>query len=238
MGSTRLEGKVLKDINGVALLKIMMQRVALAKMLNRIVIATSTLPIDDPIVKFCNDEGVEVFRGSETDVLGRYFECAKQIGATTVVRMTGDCPFVDPHIIDAVIKMFIDDALDYAANTVPPSTSTFPSGSDVEVFTYELLARGHVEVKDLSYREHVTFYFWRDLLEQIKTKQFSNSEDWSKYRLSVDYPEDLEVTRQLHSALCSDGKVPTLSEIIQYLDLHPEVYALNSMYYFGQGWKK
>ncbi|MEI6300066.1 MAG: glycosyltransferase family protein [Betaproteobacteria bacterium] len=238
MGSTRLQGKVLMDVNGVPLLKILMRRVALSKMLDRIVIATSTQANDDPIAKFCAQEKIEVFRGSESDVLGRYYDCATAIGATTIVRLTGDCPFIDPNIIDAVITMFKNEALDYAANTVPPQTSTFPSGSDVEVFTYAALARAHREVKDPSYREHVTFYFWRDLAREIKTGQFRNAEDWSKYRLSVDYPEDLEVTRRIAAALCMDGAVPTLPEIIKYLELHPEVYALNSMYYFGQGWQK
>ena len=96
MGSTRLPGKVLKEVNGVPLLKLMVERVALSKKIDRIVVATSTLSIDEKIVEFCIKEDIDVFRGSETDVLSRYYECATKLGATVIVRLTADCPLTDP----------------------------------------------------------------------------------------------------------------------------------------------
>jgi spore coat polysaccharide biosynthesis protein SpsF len=238
MGSTRLQGKVLMCVNGVPLLGIMLRRVALSRRIDRIVVATSENELDDPIVQFCHDRNVEVYRGSESDVLSRYYECATSIQADTIVRLTADCPFIDPTIIDSVIMMFEERDLDYAANTVPPETSTFPSGSDVEVFKYECLQRAHTEVTDQLYREHVTFYFWRDPVDSIKTGQFKSLHNWSKYRLSVDYGEDLEVVRQIGSALFTDSQEPSLGQIIDFLEQNPKVFRLNSSYYFGQGWKK
>lgn len=237
MGSTRLPGKVLMDLNGEPMLKMLLRRVALAEKVQKVVVATSSLNSDDKIAEFCAKEGVEVFRGSEDDVLSRYYECATKAGATVIVRLTGDCPLIDPGIIDRVVKLFEDTAVDYAANTVPPETRTFPSGSDVEVFTYSALARAHEEATDPGDREHVTFCFWKKRLSGIRTTQFRTAEDWSKYRLSVDYPEDLEVIRAVVTGLPSANPVPPLAEIIKFLEDRPDLYALNSKYYFGQGWK-
>jgi spore coat polysaccharide biosynthesis protein SpsF len=225
-------------VNGVPLLKIMIERVALSKRINQVVIATSTLENDDPIVEFCGSEGVEVFRGSEEDVLSRYFDCATKFGATTVVRLTADCPLIDPDIIDDVVNLFEVSGVDFAANTVPPENSTFPDGSDVEVFSYAALSRAHREAVELSDREHVTFYFWKDPARNFKTKQLQNSDDWSKYRLTVDYPEDLEVVSLIILNLFNGKGTPELARIVNFLEERPEVYALNSKYYFGQGWDK
>ncbi len=238
MGSTRLPGKVLMDVNGEPLLKMLLRRVALSTKVQKIVVATSLQSSDDKIAEFCDQEGVEVFRGSEDDVLSRYYECATKAGATVIVRLTGDCPLIDPGIIDDVVNLFEDAAVDYAANTVPPETRTFPSGSDVEVFTYSALARAHKEATDPADREHVTFYFWQKRLSGIRTTQCRTAEDWSKYRLSVDYPEDLEVIRAIVTELCNAKPVPTLADIIQFLNGRQDVYALNSKYYFGQGWNR
>lgn len=237
MGSTRLPGKVLMDVGGKPMLRLMLDRVALAKRVDRVVVATSLLPSDEPIVEFCLQEGVEVFRGSEDDVLSRYFECATKIGATTVVRLTSDCPLIDPAIIDEVVALFEKEKVEYAANTVPPATSTFPSGSDVEVFTYDALARANRDVVDPQYREHVTFYFWRDSGSGVKTAQLRGKKDLSKFHLSVDYPADIEVTRKIISHLFPVNANPKLADIADFLEQRPDIYELNSMYYFGQGWR-
>lgn len=239
MGSTRLPGKVLKKVNGVPLLKTMLRRVSLSEKINQIVIATSTSSNDDQIVEFCRNEGFEVFRGSEENVLSRYYDCATKYGATAVVRLTADCPLIDPVVIDDVLTLFENSGADFAANNVPPEKNTFPDGSDVEVFTYLALERAHKEADDPSDREHVTFYFWKDpSIRNFKIKKLINSEDWSKYRFTVDYPEDLEVVNKIITNLSDGGKMPGLSKIVAFLKEHPEVYELNSKYYFGQGWAK
>ena len=237
MGSTRLPGKVLKEVDGVPLLKIMLQRVMAARKLDKVVVATTVLPTDDPIAAFCASENYECFRGSESDVLFRYYECAVKIGAKIIVRLTADCPLIDPKVIDSVVELYEKAGVDYAANTVMPETSTFPDGSDVEVFSYEALDRAQREATAASDREHVTFYFWRDPSRGFKTAQLSNMEDWSKFRLTVDYPEDFEVIKVIVSELLKGGACPSLTEIVEFLKNSPGLTAFNSKYYFGQGWK-
>ena len=237
MGSTRLPGKVLKEVDGVPLLKIMLQRVMAARKLDKVVIATSVLPTDNPIADFCASEGYECFRGSEGDVLSRYYDCAAKLGAKVIVRLTADCPLIDTEVIDSVVELYEKAGVDYAANTVPPETSMFPDGSDVEVFSYEALDRAQREATDASDREHVTFYFWRDPSRGFKTAQLRNTEDWSKFRLTVDYPEDFEVIKVIVSELFHGGACPSLTKIIEFARNRPGLTALNSKYYFGQGWK-
>ncbi len=236
MGSVRFPGKVLMKVNGVPLLKIMLQRVNLSKRVNKFVVATTTLKTDDPIVELCESINIEVYRGSETDVLSRYYECATKYNADTIVRLTADCPLVDPVVIDEVIAIFENQNADYAANTVPPESSTFPDGSDVEVFSYNALHLANLKAWDSSEREHVTFYFWRKSNNEFKTVQLQNSYDWSKYRITVDYPEDLEVIKIINTELCKENANPTLAEIINFLEVRPKLRSLNQKYYFGQGW--
>jgi spore coat polysaccharide biosynthesis protein SpsF (cytidylyltransferase family) len=236
MGSTRLPGKVLSEVKGVPLLKIMLQGVGAARTLDKVVVATSVLPADNPIADFCAAEGYDCFRGSESDVLSRYYDCATKFGADVIVRLTADCPLIDPEVIDSIVEFYQKAKVDYAANTVPLETSTFPDGSDVEVFSRSALERAHREAADASDREHVTFYFWRDPARGFATAQFKNNEDWSRYRLTVDYPEDFEVIRVIVSELFKDGARPSLSKLIEFLNNRPELTALNSKYYFGQGW--
>ncbi|MFC1809466.1 cytidylyltransferase domain-containing protein [Candidatus Omnitrophota bacterium] len=116
-----------------------------AKKLDTIIVATSTEEKDDAIAEFCLRINIPCFRGSENDVLARYYYCAKQFGIETIVRLTADCPLIDPDIIDSVIKCFFDKHVDYAANTIPQETSTFPDGSDVEVFSMRALSQAFFE---------------------------------------------------------------------------------------------
>ena len=235
MGSTRLPGKVLMEIDGEPLLGIMLSRVAKAKLLDKTIIATSDLPTDDDIEEFCQKNGYECFRGSENDVLSRYYKCAKKYKADVVVRLTADCPLIDPKIIDSVINFFWEKSVDYAGNTVPPETSKFPDGSDVEVFTFKSLEKAYKKAKNPKDREHVTFYLWK-YNHGFTTAQFSLSNDWSKYRFTVDYPEDFEVVEYLIQTINNNDISGNLNEIIDLLDKNPIVKEMNSAYYFGQGW--
>ena len=238
IGSTRLPGKVLMEIEGIPLLEIMMNRVSNSKLLDKIVIATSSLSNDDQIEIFCNKNGYKCFRGSEQDVLLRYYDCAKKYNADTIVRLTADCPLIDPIIIDKVIHLFLDKEVDYAANTVPPNSSTFPDGSDVEVFSFEALTKAQIEAKDPKDREHVTFYFWM-YDNGFRTVLFNNEEkDFSDYRYTIDYPEDFEVVSFLIKRIFQDGIEGTVEEIISLLDSNPDIKNKNSKYYFGIGWEQ
>lgn len=238
MGSTRLPGKVLMEVNGSSLLEIMLKRVALSNKVDQIIVATSELPQDDPIAKFCVDNGHKLFRGSETDVLSRFYQCATQAGASVIVRLTADCPLIDPTTIEKVIALYENSDVDYASNTVPPETSTFPDGSDVEVFSYDALTRAYYEAQHSHDREHVTFYFWRDPDRGFKTVQLRQAQDQSKYRLTVDYPEDFAAISIILTELVKHNPNASLSDMANFLNQRPDIYELNSKYYFGQGWQK
>lgn len=237
MGSTRLPRKVLMTIDGQPLLQLQLERVAQSKLIDKIVVATTTSKADDVLYDYCVDHKIECFRGSENDVLQRYYDCAKQFGASVIVRLTADCPFSDPAVIDKTIELYNRSNVDYAANTVPPDTSTFPDGSDVEVFSFSALERAHREARDQADREHVTFYFWKSN-KTFRTAQLKNDENWSPYRFTVDYPEDLEVITFVVRELRKHNTFGHIPEIIHILNSHPDIKSKNENYYFGIGWKK
>lgn len=237
MGASRLPGKVLMEIGGVPLLEYQLQRISKSKKIEKVVVATSVAKQDDRIDSFCRKYAIECFRGSEDDVLSRYYECAKKYNADVIVRLTADCPFSDPVVIDNVIRLFEEKKADYAANTVPPQTSYFPDGFDVEVFSIQALERANLEANDPYDREHVTFYFWK-YQNGFRTVQLNFPQDYSQYRLTVDYPQDLEVASFIAEELKKAKKFGAMEEIIEILNFHPEIKEINSQYYFGIGWKK
>jgi len=237
MSSTRLPGKVLKKVDGLPLLLHQVRRVTKAKMVDKILIATSISAQDDKIEELCKKNKIEYFRGPENDVLSRYYECAKKFSAEIIIRLTADCPLLDPVIIDNTIRLYLENKADYAANTAPPQTRKFPDGMDVEVFSMAALSRAHEQARDPLDREHVTFYFWK-YNNGFKTVQLDNARDYSKYRFTVDYPEDFEVVKFIMQTLKAAGRFGNLDEIINILDANPRIRELNSKFDFGIGWKK
>jgi len=237
MGSTRLPGKVLMEVDGVPLLEIMLSRVKKSKLIDKIIIATSILSNDNQIEEFCQRNGYECFRGSENDVLTRYYECAKNYNADVIVRLTADCPLIDPKVIDELINYYTENRVDYAANTIPPETSKSPDGSDVEVFSFNALERAYKEVKDPEDREHVTFYFWK-YDHGFSIKQLIQENDWSKFRFTVDYPEDFDVVKFIIKELQKRKSFGYLEEVVDIINRNPYIKAKNSMYYSGIGWEQ
>ena len=180
---------------------------------------------------------IDCYRGSERDVLSRYCSAAKEYNADIIVRLTADCPLIDPTVIDKAVNLFHQSNVDYTSNTVPLKTSYFPDGSDVEVFSMHALERANHEATSEEDREHVTFYFWRSTEKRgFRTNQLSNTENWSKYRFTVDYPEDREVVKRIVAELNERNQFGHLDEIIQIFKDYPDIYYLNSKYYFGIGW--
>lgn len=194
MGSTRLPGKVLLDLGGAPVLERVVRRLERAKRIRKVVIATTTSPADDAIVRACELIGVACYRGSENDVLDRYLQAGKKHRATAIVRVTSDCPLIDPVLVDEVIALFIDEQLDLACNELP---RTYPRGLDAEVFTMEALQRADEFSDQSHHREHVSpiFYERRDLFRLASTR---GTEDLSHYRWTLDTPEDLKLIRAIY----------------------------------------
>jgi len=238
MGSTRLPGKVLKEVNGIPLLKIQYERIKGSREIHKIVVATTNEQEDDTIESFCLNNQIECYRGSTHDVLSRYYECAIAYKADIIVRLTADCPFSDPTLVDRVVNLFLSSSVDYASNTVPPETSHWPDGSDIEVFSFEALEKAFFEAKSKEEREHVTFFFWKNKKSKFKTLQLGNSLDWSKYRFTIDYPEDYELSKLIFSEINSKGIYGHINEIVAILDEKPEIREINKKFYFGIGWEK
>ncbi len=223
MGSERLPGKVLKDLEGEPMIARVVTRTRRAKGLDRVVVATTTDSSDDAIAGLCTRHGWPFYRGSPTDLLDRYYQAAKIHAAGTVVRITCDCPLTDPELIDRVIGSFREGApVDYASNTLPPHT--FPRGLDVEVFSFAALERAWREDRDPSWREHVTPYLYRHP-ELFKLRRIADHRDHSALRLTVDTPEDFELTRRIYADLGRDDF--TWHEAVALLDAHPDWLELN-----------
>ena len=233
--STRLPGKVLREINTRPMLSYMLERVAAAQTTDRVVVATSVEPSDDPIVELCQREGIPCYRGSLDDILDRYYQAALRMKCDVVVRLTGDCPLIDPRVIDTVVSVYQAGQYDYVANTAPPD-ATFPDGMDVEVFSFAALERAWREAKKPSEREHVTFYFWKDP-QLFSTFRYDLPEDLSKYRLTVDYPEDFEVVSSVLTELYPQNPQFTIEDVIAFLEAHPDILAKNAHLTFGLGWQ-
>ena len=197
VGSTRLPGKVLLDIGGESMLARVVRRTRRAKELTAVVVATSTLPADEPIVAECARLEVPVFRGSEADVLDRYYRAALAFEADAVVRITSDCPLVDPAVIDQVVSAFLAKRPDYASNTLQRS---FPRGLDVEVMSSEALATAWREALAPEERVHVTPFLYRHPV-RFGLLNVPAPADFSAMRWTVDTAEDLEFVRDLDREL-------------------------------------
>ena len=222
MGSSRLPGKVLADLAGQPLLQRILERVGRARRLERIVVATSTSPADDPIVALCDRLGVGVTRGSEADVLDRYYQTATAIGADPIVRLTADCPLIDPAVIDLVVSAFCRGSFDYASNIEPP---TYPDGLDVEVVSYAALARAWREATLPSDREHVTLYI-RRATDRFVTANITHGSDLSHHRWVVDEAGDLRIVREIYAALGTGAF--GLDEVVALLERRPELTRANA----------
>ncbi len=189
VGSTRLPKKVLKIVKGMTLLEYEIKRLKLARGIDKIVVATSVKRGDDKIKNLCRRIKIDCFRGQEDDVLDRYYRCALLYPEyQNIIRVTGDCPLIDPLVVDQVIAFFEKNNFDYVSNVIK---ETFPDGMDIEIFTREALVLAAREAKLSSEREHVTPYIKKS--RKFRKGNFAAANDWSHFRLTVDEKEDFEV---------------------------------------------
>lgn len=218
MGSTRLPGKVLADIGGRPMLDRVIVRARRARLIDRVAVATSDAVGDDPIAAFCAAAAVDCVRGSAEDVLDRYHAAARQFDADIVVRVTADCPLLDPAVVDTVIERFLGGDYDYVSNAIEP---TYPDGLDTEVFRRSALDRAWREAQLPSEREHVTPYLWKHP-DRFRLGSVTHDPDLSGLRWTVDQPEDLEFVRRIYAHLGADPCFG-MDAVLELLRRHPEL---------------
>jgi spore coat polysaccharide biosynthesis protein SpsF len=226
MGSTRLPGKVLHPVLGKPLLSYLLERLKRVQNAQKIVVATTSNAEDDAIETLCKKEGVYSFRGNEENVLHRFWSCAEQDKPEAIVRITGDCPLIDPAIIDKIIEEYTSnkDWVDYVSNTL---TRSYPRGMDCEIFSYKALQKAYEAETTASEKEHVTLYMYLHP-ELFKLKDIEYKQDLSHLRLTVDTKEDFELIRLILENLYPKHPMFSLQDIIDVLDQHPSWKKINS----------
>lgn len=225
MTSTRLPGKVLLPILGRPMLALQLERMRRSQLLGGIVIATTTNAADDPIVAMCAAEQVACFRGSEHDVLARYAGAAQAFSADTIVRITSDCPLMEPDLIDLSVGTFAQaqGQLDYVSNMLEPS---FPYGLAVEVFSRDALEQAHRKATSNAEREHVTPYiYWRP--EQFRLRSLPHCVDLSHHRWTVDTPKDFELISKIYSCLYPENPRFNRDQVLDLLAQFPALLDIN-----------
>lgn len=219
VSSKRLPGKVLLPILRRPMLERQIERVRRARSLDRLAIATSTDPSDDPIEALAHDLGLDCHRGSLEDVLDRFYQAALAYRPSHIVRLTGDCPLADPTLIDRVVQTCVDGGCDYASNTLEPS---WPDGLDAEAMRFEALAAAALEAALPSEREHVTAYMYKHP-ERFKLCGIRADRDLSALRWTVDEPEDFSFISRVYEALYPAKPAFDTADVLALLDANPEV---------------
>lgn len=225
MGSTRLPGKVLLPVAGRALLSYQLERLREARRASGLSVATSTLPADDPIAALCAREGVACVRGPEEDVLRRYAMAARAAGTDAIVRVTGDCPLIDPDLVDVSIAAMEDPAErpDFVSNMLEPS---WPLGMAVEVATTAALLEADAEAEDPAEREHVMPFIWRRP-ERYRLASLTRTPDLSHHRWTVDTPEDFELVSRILGELYPSCPRFRVADVLSLLERNPAWCTIN-----------
>jgi len=242
MSSSRLPGKILADLAGQPMLQRVFIRTSRAVTVNETIFATTTDSADDPVAEYCDFSGIPFTRGSLYDVLDRYYQTAKQAKADVVVRVTADCPVIDPVLIDDVVNTLLDGEYDFACNRLPPPWHrTYPIGLDTEACTFKVLAKSWKDAKEPQHREHAMPYFYEgvELTHQSRTLETGISPrgfkvallhhptDFGDYRWTVDTPEDLEFIRQIYARF--DGRDDfSWKEVLDLVHNEPQLMEINA----------
>jgi len=235
-GSTRLPAKILKDVCGRKLLEHEILRVKRSNLIDKIIVATTDKAEDDVVASIAEKTGVDIFRGSENDVLDRYYQVASKFPDPIVVRLTGDCPVIDHEIIDLVIDYYLKnkEKYDYVSNVRP---ATYPDGMDVEVFSFSALAKSWQEAKLPSEREHVTGYIGKNP-QIFSIGNFENKDDLSELRMTIDEEADWQLIKNIYSDLYPKNEDFSLNDILILLKNHPEYVKINQNIIRNEGYLK
>ena len=234
LGSTRLPGKTLMTIEGDSLIGHLVRRVKESKYVNNIVIATTTKEKDNAIVNFARNNDLKFYRGSEDDVLDRFYKTAIEYDVETIVRVTPDCPLLDPKIMDSVISQYIDGNYDFLCNTMPP---TYPDGLDTEIFSFKTLERVWGDARKPSEREHVTSYIYNHP-DLFKIYNCTNHVDISYMRWVVDEKVDYIFVAEVYKHLYKYGEIFYMNDALDLLSKYPELNDINKNIKRNEGYQK
>jgi len=243
MGSTRLPGKVLKPIMGKPMLWHLVQRLKRTTYVDKVVIATSEEKNNDVIRDFCTQYSIDCFSGSEDDVLDRFYKAAKQYNADIVIRITADCPLLDPDLIGGMLKEFISsNKYDYYCVACGASASTeefnghrYPDGLDAEIFKFSVLEIAWKEAKDQLEREHVTPFIWRRS-ERFNLGKKRSQKDYSLMRWTVDNQADFEIIEEIYKNLYLKKTDFGLEDILDFFNNHPKLQDKNKHFIGEEGY--
>lgn len=225
VGSSRLHAKVLKKLCGKTVLEHDIERIRQAKLVDDIIIATTTNPEDIAIVEEAMHCNAKVYRGSEQDVLDRYYQAAKEYEVENIIRITSDCPLIDPFVIDEVIRCYDDGKYDIITN-VPNEweTMSYPRGLDLEIFPFKWLEKAWLEATDKYDREHVSPYIYDNAVNRY---YYRYDKDYSQYRWTLDTPEDWEVIKRIYEHFYNGEHNFYFEDIIKYMQENPEIARIN-----------
>ncbi len=225
MNSTRLSGKILLNIKGKPMLWHVVNRLKHSKLINEIVVATTNDKKDDETAIFCEDNKICFYRGKQEDVLDRYYQAARIHNADIVVRITSDCPLIDPVITDKVVSSYLGnrEIVDYVSNTIK---RTYPRGMDTEVMSFQALEKCWQEAKEKHQREHVTPYIYEHP-EIFNLSNLENKRNLSDLRLTVDEEKDLELVRKIYIKLYKENNVFFIEDIIKLFENNPDLEEIN-----------
>jgi spore coat polysaccharide biosynthesis protein SpsF len=226
MSSSRLPGKILMDIGGEPMLIRVVSRVRRAHAVDQVVVATTDDPSDDPVETLCHSRGIPVYRGNLYDVLDRFYQASVLYQANTVIRVTADCPLIDPGEIDHVVQAFNEQDVDFAANRLPlPWKRTYPIGLDTEVCKFDALDRAWHEAKEPHHREHVMPYLYEES-GRFNVLVMDYPVNYGELRWTVDTPQDLEVIRLIYQHFSNRDDFSWL-EVVGLYQRHPELAKMN-----------
>jgi spore coat polysaccharide biosynthesis protein SpsF len=244
IGSTRLPGKVLMPIHGKPMLQHIVERLRSVEAINKVVVATSESGKDDRLAEFCDDCSIPFYRGSEEDVLDRFYHAAKNFGGEHMIRITGDCPLIDPLVVSRLIDYYFQDGFDFCGVAAGAGVAgrevvgRYPDGLDAEIFSMEILTIAWREAKSELHREHVTPFIWQQPERFRLEALYPENGDYSHCRWTVDNREDLALVHWIYEELYSTNTGFGMKEILELLNNHPEKADSNTRFIGKEGYEK
>jgi spore coat polysaccharide biosynthesis protein SpsF len=243
MSSSRLPKKVLKKIGKHPMLYYVIRQTLSSKTIDEVIIATTKEKIDDEIVEYCKQNDIKYFRGSKMDLLDRYYQCAKKFECDPIIRITSDCPLIDPNVIDKIFKKFEKNSFDYVANNLEKfngvwdnSMCNYPQGMTVEVSSFNALEKAWKEAKKPSEREHV-FPYIQFNPKLFKVSKVKTKKNLSHIRCTVDRISDMKFVKKIYKKTGYD-KTITIKDIIKIIEKEPKLITINNNIAFDEGYKK